>query len=397
VTLEHAVAVPIATRHLADLGARVIKIERVDGGDFARGYDVAVGGEVSSVFLWTGRGKESLAIDVKSAEGLAIVRKLIEEADVFLQNLSPGACERLGLGPDDLQELNPGLVIISNSGYGQPGPYAGKRAYDALVQAESGAVAVTGTPDLMIKPGFSAADVASGMYMTSAALMGLYQRERTGKGTVIDIAMIDAMTDFIANHIYYTQHHGTPPERISLGHPVLVPYGEYETRDGRVVLGVQNDREWARLAVNLLKQPDLVHDERYATNVERTKRREEVDAIVAAACAQHTAVELTDLLDSVDIACARVNQVADVAAHPQLVERDRWGLTDTPVGPVATLRQVITERGRVYPLRPVPSLGQHTRPILEELGYSADKIEQLDQSGVIHAASVRRADPARTR
>lgn len=383
VALEHAVAVPIASRQLADLGARVIKIERIDGGDFARGYDSAVAGEVSSVFVWTGRGKESVALDVKSAEGRQILLELLDEADVFMQNLSPGAVERLGLGADVLTARNPGLVMISNSGYGSPGPYAGKRAYDALVQAESGAVAVTGTTDMMVKPGFSAADVASGMYMTSAAMMGLFQRERTGRGTVVDVAMIDAMTDFIANHIYYAQHQGRPAARISLGHPSLVPYGEYQTKDLPVVVGIQNDREWARLAEHVLERPELVVDPAYATNVARASRRDEVDQMVSVACAGFHAVELTELLDRVGIACARVNDLAAVAVHPQLVERERWAETPTPVGSVQTMRQVITERGKQYPVRAVPALGEHTRRVLAELGRDEGTISRLVEDGVV--------------
>lgn len=382
VALEHAVAVPIATRQLADLGARVVKVERIDGGDFARGYDVAVAGEVSSVFLWTGRGKQSLAVDLKTAEGIQIVYELLDRADVFIQNLSPGAADRLGLGADALTARNPRLIVVSNSGYGTPGPYAGKRAYDALVQAESGAVAVTGTKDVMVKPGFSAADVASGMYMAQAVLMGLFQRERTGRGTVVDVAMIDAMTDFIANHIYYAQHHGSPAERISLGHPSLVPYGEYDTRDTPVVVGIQNDREWGRLADHVLGRPDLIHDPRYATNVARARRRAEVDELVAEACRRSTAQELTELLDRIGIACARVNQLADVAAHPQLVDRERWVDTPTPVGPIPTLRQVITERGKQYPVGAVPSLGQHTRLILRELGRDDAQTDDLLRRGI---------------
>lgn len=383
VTLEHAVAVPIASRQLADLGARVIKIERVDGGDFARGYDTAVAGEISSVFLWTGRGKESVAVDLKAAEGRRIVLDLIDGADVFMQNLSPGAVERLGLGADVLTARNPGLVMISNSGYGSPGPYAGKRAYDALVQAESGAVAVTGTSEMMVKPGFSAADVASGMYMTSAAMMGLFQRERTGQGTVVDVAMIDAMTDFIANHVYYAQHQGKPAARISLGHPSLVPYGEYKTKDLPVVVGIQNDREWARLAEHVLKRPELVMDRAYATNVARAGRREEVDQMVAVACAGFYARELTELLDRIGIACAQVNDLAAVATHPQLVERERWVETPTPVGSVQTMRQVITERGKTYPVRAVPALGEHTRRVLAELGRDEDTINRLVKDGIV--------------
>ncbi|WP_016881241.1 MULTISPECIES: CaiB/BaiF CoA transferase family protein [unclassified Rhodococcus (in: high G+C Gram-positive bacteria)] len=386
VALEHAVAVPIATRQLADLGARVIKVERIDGGDFARGYDAAVAGEMSSVFLWTGRGKESLALDLKSPEGRQIMLELLASADVFMQNMSPGAVERLGLGADELTHRNPRLIVVSNSGYGTPGPYAGKRAYDALVQAESGAVAVTGTKDLMVKPGFSAADVASGMYMTSAAMMGLFQRERTGSGTVVDVAMIDAMTDFIANHIYYAQHHGSPAERISLGHPSLVPYGEYATQDTPVVIGIQNDREWARFAEHVMGRRELVCDPRYATNVARARRRDEVDALVADTCRRFTAGELTELLDQIGIACARVNDLAVVAEHPQLVERGRWVETPTPVGPVPTLRQVITERGKEYPVRPVPALGQHSRQLLAELGHDEKKIDDFLRRGIVATA-----------
>ncbi|MDR7254197.1 crotonobetainyl-CoA:carnitine CoA-transferase CaiB-like acyl-CoA transferase [Nocardioides sp. BE266] len=383
VTIEHAVAVPIATRQLADLGARVIKVERIDGGDFARGYDDVVGGKLSSVFLWVGRSKESLAVDLKSEEGREVVLDLIDTADVFMQNLAPGAAERLGFGADALTARNPRLIVISNSGYGEPGPYAGKRAYDALVQAESGTVAVTGTPDVRVKPGFSACDVAAGMYMAQAALMGLFQRERTGAGTVVDVAMIDAMTDFIANNIYFTQHTGHPPERLNLGHPSLVPYGEYPTRDTPVVVGVQNDREWRRLAEHVLGDVDLADDPRYATNVARAARRAEVDGMVATACAWRTSRELTSVLDDIGIACARVNDLEDVATHPQLVERDRWVETPTPIGPVPTLRQVITERGRTYPVRPVPGLGDQTRQILAELGRDQAAADDLESRGVV--------------
>lgn len=383
VTIEHAVAVPIATRQLADLGARVIKVERTDGGDFARGYDDAIGGGLSSVFLWVGRGKESVAVDLKTDEGRQLVLELVDRADIFMQNLSPGAAERLGFGADALAERDPRLIVISNSGYGEPGPYAGKRAYDALVQAEAGAVAVTGTSDFTVKPGFSAADVASGMYMTSAALMGLYQREVTGRGTVVDVAMIDAMTDFLANHIYFAQHTGRPADRLSLGHPSLVPYGEYQTLDLPVVVGVQNDREWRRLAEHVLEQPVLADDPSFATNVARSQRRAQIDEIVADACGRYTSDELTALLDRIGIACARVNDLPTVARHPQLVDRDRWVDTATPVGPVPTLRQVITERGRAYPVGAVPALGQHTRQILSELGRDDATIADLQARGVV--------------
>ncbi|MFE5703506.1 CaiB/BaiF CoA transferase family protein [Rhodococcus koreensis] len=383
VTIEHAVAAPMATRQLADLGARVIKIERVGGGDFARDYDSAIGGELSSVFLWTGRGKESLAVDLKSPEGREIVLDLVDRADVFVQNLGPGAAERLGFGADELIRRNPRLIAVSGSGYGDSGPYAGRRAYDAHVQAESGAVALTGTADRMVKPGFAAADVATAMYLTSAVMMALYQRERTGRGTVVDVAMIDAMTDVVASHIYYAQHQNQPAPRVGFGHPSVVPYGEYAARDGAVVIGVQNDREWQRLAEHVLDRPDLVSDPRYATNQARSTRRQNVDDLVSRACGRFSTAELTKLLDHIGVACARINEVSDVPAHPQLVERDRWVQTETPVGRVGTLRQVVTERGKQYPVRPVPALGQHTRDLLMEIGRGPDVIDVLVSSGTV--------------
>lgn len=383
VTIEHAVAAPMATRQLADLGARVIKIERIDGGDFARGYDTAVGGELSSVFLWTGRGKESLAVDLKTAEGRDIVLDLIDTADVFIQNLGPGSAERLGFGATDLRRRNPGLIAVSASGYGGSGPYSTKHAYDAQVQAEAGVVALTGTPEQRIKPGFAAADAATAMYLTSAVMMALFQRERTSQGTVVEVAMIDAMTDFIASHIYFAQHHDEPAPRIGFGHPSVVPYGEYPTRDAAVVIGIQNDREWQRLAIDVLHRADLASDPRFATNPARAARREEIDLLVSQACQRYTSAELAIELDGIGIACSRVNEIDAVAAHPQLVDRDRWVQTATPVGPVGTLRPVIQERGKQYPVRPVPALGQHTRNLLIEVGRSSDCVESLVSRGIV--------------
>ncbi|WP_338596996.1 CaiB/BaiF CoA-transferase family protein [Saccharopolyspora sp. SCSIO 74807] len=384
VALEHAVAVPIATRQLADLGARVIKVERRDGGDFARHYDDVVRGGLSSVFLWTGRGKESITADLKQPEGREVLHALLAEADVFIQNLSPGAVDRMGFGDEDLRTLHPRLIVVSNSGYGDPGPYSGRRAYDALVQCESGVVAATGTEDTMVKPGFSAADVASGMHMYSAVLMALYQRERTGQGTVVEVAMLDALTDWIANHIYYTQHNGAPPERVNIGHPSLVPYGAFETADGdQVVIGVQNDREWARFARTVLQSPALVDDPSTATTIARAQHRARVDALVNDATSRLGTATLLQLLDEAQIANARVNGLAEAADHPQFTARDRWVEVDSPVGPVNTLRQVIQERGKQYPAGPVPELGAHTDALLGELGYSVAAIADLRRREVI--------------
>jgi itaconate CoA-transferase len=384
IALEHAVAVPMATRQLADLGARVIKIERTDGGDFARGYDAVVGGALSSVFLWVGRGKESLTLDLKQEEGREILDRLLADADIFIQNLSPGAVERMGFGADDLRTRHPRLIVISNSGYGQPGPYSGRRAYDALVQCESGVVAATGTEDMMVKPGFSAADVAGGMYMHAAALMGLYQREQTGEGTVVDVAMLDAITDWIANHIYYAQHHGRPADRINIGHPSLVPYGAYNTADDdKVVIGIQNDREWERFARLVLEQPSLATDARMSTNIARAKHRTEVDEIVHATTTSLPTTTLVKKLDEANIANAKVNSLTDAAAHPQTRARERWVDVQTPVGLVPTLRQVISERGKEYAVGAVPSLGEHTEAILAELGFAPDEVMSLRARGVV--------------
>ncbi|MBK0870788.1 CoA transferase [Saccharopolyspora sp. HNM0986] len=384
VALEHAVAVPIATRQLADLGARVIKVERRDGGDFARHYDDVVRGGLSSVFLWTGRGKESITTDLKQPEGREVLHALLAEADVFIQNLSPGAVDRMGFGDEDLRTLHPRLIVVSNSGYGEPGPYSGRRAYDALVQCESGVVAATGTGDEMVKPGFSAADVASGMHMYSAVLMALYQRERTGQGTIVEVAMLDAITDWIANHLYYTQHNGAPPERVNIGHPSLVPYGAFATADGdQVVIGVQNDREWARFARTVLQSPALVDDPSTATTIARAEHRARVDALVNDATSRLGTAKLLQLLDEAQIANARVNSLAEAADHPQFTARDRWVEVESPVGPVDTLRQVIQERGKQYPAGPVPELGAHTDALLGELGYSAAAIADLRRREVV--------------
>lgn len=391
IALEHAVAAPFASRQLADLGARVIKVERVDGGDFARGYDRALGGELSSIFAWLGRGKESIALDLKKPEGREVLDRLLAEADVFVQNLAPGAIERMGYDPDHLRERFPRLIVASNSGYGRTGPYAGRRAYDTLVQSESGAVAVTGSGDHMVKPGFSAADVAGGLYLTSGILMALYQRERTGQGTVIDVAMLDAITDLLAHHIYFAQATGEAAPRIELGHPSLTPYGAFPTADGsRVVIAVQNDREWVRLCEALLRDPALATDPEAATNVARNRNREYVQDLVAAATARLGAAELTAVLDRAEIAWSRINSVEEAAAHPQHAARNRWVPVPTPVGAVPMFRQVITERGRDYPVGSVPALGEHTEQVLLGLGYGQERVELLRKTGVVAGAAHRK-------
>lgn len=384
--LEHAVAVPFATRQLADLGARVIKVERPDGGDFARHYDNAVHGDLSSVFVWVGRGKESITLDLKTPSGREVFDSLMAQADVFIQNLSPGAIERMGYSPDSLREKYPRLIVVSNSGYGSPGPYSGKRAYDALVQCESGIVATTGTLDHMVKPGFSAADIAAGMYMYAGVLMALFQRERTGQGTIVEVTMLDAITDFIANHIYFAQHNGAPAPRVEFGHPSLAPYGAFPTADGeRVIIGVQNDREWARLCHSLLNDPSLIGDPRTATNIERNRNREFVEGVVSQASSRLASEPLIKLLDEAGIAVARINSLLQAAEHPQHLARERWIDVDSPSGPVPLLKPVITEPGKEFSSGPIPSLGQHTETILRELGYDSATIDEFEKSGVTRA------------
>jgi itaconate CoA-transferase len=388
IALEHAVAAPFASRQLADLGARVIKIERVVGGDFARNYDHALGGGLSSIFAWLGRGKESIALDLKDPAALKILDLLLAEADVFVQNLAPGAIERMGYDPTDLIKRHPRLIIASNSGYGRSGPYASKRAYDTLVQCESGAVAVTGTADHMVKAGFSAADIAGGLYLFSGVLMALYQREQTGRGTIIDIAMFDAMTDFIAHHIYFAQATGVPAPRVELGHPSLSPYGAFPTLDGKeVVIGVQNDREWGRMCNLLLMDPSLAHDARTVTNIKRNMNRQFVQSTVAAATSKLLSTELTELLDDADIAWGRINSVLDAGEHPQHVERKRWTTIGSPVGPIRALRGVITERGKEYVTGPVPALGEHSEAVLRELGLDDVEIGELIARRVVGGRS----------
>lgn len=383
IALEHAVAAPFASRQLADLGARVIKIERVDGGDFGRDYDRAINGVLSSVFMWTSRGKESVAIDLRTTEGRRLLDELLQRSDVLLQNLGPGALDRLGFPGDELRVRYPRLVTVSNTGYGTTGPDSGKRAYDALIQAESGITAATGTADEMAKPGFSAADVSAGMYMFAAALTGLYQRERTGEGTILDIAMLDSMTDAFANHIYKSQHTGEPTGRYGMAHPFAVPYGAYQASDGPLMLGIQNDREWARFTSQVLGRPELADDPDYATNVARTTNRRGVDVIVDEFFSSRDSGCLSELLDSADIAWAKINNTLEVADHPQFTARNRWVETGSPAGPVKTLKQVIVERGKELTYGPIPGLGDHTDRVLTEVGFTDSEIAEMRESGAI--------------
>jgi len=382
VALEQAVAAPLASRHLADLGARVIKLERLDGGDFARSYDHAVGG-LASHFVWLNRGKESLALDLKTDAGRDVLRRLLERADVFVHNLGPGAVERLGFGATELRARHPRLVVCTMSGYGSTGPFRDKRAYDLLVQSEAGLVAVTGTPERPAKAGIPVADIASGMYAFSNILAALVHRERTGEGSAFEVTMLEALVEWMGHPLYVADHTGDDPPRAGLSHPVIAPYDAYPTADGHeVVIGIQNDREWVRLAREVLGRPDLATDPEFATNVARVRNREAVDAAVAAAMAKLDIDAAIRALDDARIASARLRAVGEVLEHPQLLARDRWRETSTPVGVVRALRSAVEPVGE-SPMGRVPDLGEHSDAVLAELEFSREEVAALRSNGVI--------------
>ena len=365
VALEQAVAVPFATRQLADLGARVIKIERAGAGDFARGYDTSVLGQ-ASYFVWLNRGKESVELDVKSDEGRAVMAALLARADVFVQNLAPGAAERLGLDAAGLLARHRRLICCSVSGYGPDGPYADKKAYDLLVQCEAGLLSVTGTPDAPCKAGISVADIAAGMYAYTGVLTALYERERTGRGSSFTVSLLDALGEWMTQPYLYTVYGGQEPRRTGARHASISPYGPYQARGGEVFIGLQNEREWAVLCEEVLARSDLITDERFATNPDRVKHDGELTAIIEDVLASMTPDEVVARLDAAGIASARLRTPAEFAAHPQLAARDRWREADTPGGPVRALLPPVTVPGREPAMGAVPALGQHTEAVLAE-------------------------------
>ncbi|MFP3990273.1 CaiB/BaiF CoA-transferase family protein [Streptomyces sp. E11-3] len=384
VAVEQAVSAPFATRQLADLGARVIKVERPDGGDFARGYDTAARG-LASHFVWANRGKESLAVDLKDPRGLAAVQRLIADADVFVQNLAQGAAARLGLDAATLCARHPRLVAVDISGYGAGGPYADKRAYDMLVQCEAGLVSVTGTPEQPVKAGIPAADIAAAMYAYSGVLAALLRRATTGVGGPLEISMLEALAEWMGHPLHHAMHGGTAPARAGLAHAVIAPYDAYPTADGaRVLLSVQNDREWRRLAEQVIGRPELADDPVYATNAARTAHRERTDALVAKALVELDADEALRRLEGAGIACARLRDVHEVAAHPQLAARARWRDVDSPVGPLRGMLPPVTMPGTVEPaMGAVPALGEHTGAVLRAVGMTEAEITAMRRDGVI--------------
>jgi itaconate CoA-transferase len=388
VTLEHAIAAPFATRQLADLGARVIKIERPGVGDFARGYDQRVRG-LASHFVWTNRSKESLTLDVKHPEAAALLQRLIvDKADVVVQNLAPGAAARLGVSFEQLRDRRPDLIVCGISGYGDdpdvPGPYRDKKAYDLLIQSESGFVSVTGTPDDPCKAGLSIADVAAGMYAYSNILAALLQRNIDGRGRYLDISMLEAMAEWMGYPLYYAFDGATPPPRAGAAHATIYPYGPFPAGDGQtVMLGLQNEREWLQFCHQVLQQPALAEDPRFIGNASRSAHREALRAILVEAFATLTAAQVADRLEAAGIANAQVNTMAGLWAHPQLAARQRWRTMDTPAGPVPTLLPPGSWADGDPRLDAVPALGQHTDAILAELGLDAAAIAALHAEGAV--------------
>ncbi|WP_419232247.1 CaiB/BaiF CoA transferase family protein [Gordonia sp. CPCC 205515] len=366
VALEQAVAAPLATRHLADLGARVIKVERVGEGDFARNYDDAVNG-LASHFVWLNRGKESITLDLKTDTDLDVLHRLIARADVFLQNLAPGAAARMGLAADVLRADHPALIVVDMSGYGDGGPYRDRKAYDMLVQAEAGLISVTGSADEVAKTGIPTSDIAAGMYALTSVLSALVRRGVTGVGASVAVSMFDATVEWMGHPMYMRLNGNRQIARSGVGHAAIVPYDRYPTRDGEILLGVQNDRGWQVLVRDVLDRSDLADDPRYATNMDRVARRAEVDAEIAAETKRFTSDDLDRKLAAAGVPAAEIRELDGVVDHPQLRERDRWREVDTEAGPIRAVLPPMTFADVELRMGPVPALGEHTEAILAEL------------------------------
>jgi itaconate CoA-transferase len=376
VALEHAVAAPICSRHMADLGAAVIKVERPGEGDFARSYDSFVHGQ-SSFFTWLNRGKRSISLDVKHPEAMKVVAKLIAGADVLIQNFAPGAAARLGLSHADLAPNHPGLIVCDISGYGESGPFAQKKAYDLLIQAESGLISVTGSEETPSRVGISAADIATGMYALSGILAALVRRGRTGEGANVKIAMLDALAEWMTYPMYRMAYGRSPLPRSPTSHPALAPYGAHHTKDGQVIFGLQNEREWVTFCAKVLECPELATDPRFRDNNARREHRHVLTDLIEEYFAAMTSIEVVQKLDAAGIANGRMNETQDVWDHVQFSVRDRWREVGTPGGPIRALLPPFTFTDVEAAMGDVPALGQDTDPILRELGYSEADVAAL--------------------
>jgi crotonobetainyl-CoA:carnitine CoA-transferase CaiB-like acyl-CoA transferase len=383
VALEQAVAAPFATRQLADLGARVIKIERPGVGDFARGYDATVKG-MASHFVWLNRSKQSLTLNLKEDGAKDVLNRLLARADVFVHNLAPGATERLGFGAERLREEHPRLIDCGISGYGSTGPYREKKAYDLLVQCETGLVSTTGTPEVPSKVGISAADIAAGMYAYTGIMTALYMRERTGEGAAFEVSLLEALGEWMGFPAYFTSYGGSQPPRTGASHAAIAPYGPFEAGDGRVVfLGLQNEREWVKFCEAVLERPELETDPRFDTNSRRVENGEELDEAIEEAFKDLSSEEVISRLDEARIANARMRTVQEFLDHPQLEARDRWREVDSPVGPIRALVPPVTMQGVESVMEPIPEVGEHTDAILEELDLDPDAVGSLREAGAV--------------
>jgi formyl-CoA transferase len=381
VSVEHAVAAPLATRHLADLGARVIKVERPGTGDFARAYDGYVNGQ-SSYFAWLNRSKESLTLNVKPARGRAILEALLDRADVFVHNVAPRAAARLGLSAPALAARHPRLVSCAISGYGSSGPWSDRRAYDLLIQCETGLVSINGTPDAMARVGIPVADIAAGMYAYSGILAALYQRAITGTVPAVEVSMLDALAEWMSQPVYAELYGGQPPARTGLAHAAVAPYGPYRCGDGgTVLLAVQHDRDWTRFCGAFLAAPAVATDRRFASNADRLANRDALDAIINQRIGKLDTASALSLLDAAGIACARLNPVGSLPSHPALA--GRWREVASSTGPVNVLSPPAALSGTEPRMDPIPALGEHTATILRELGYPGADVAALRAEGII--------------
>jgi itaconate CoA-transferase len=383
VSLEQAVAAPFASRQLADLGARVIKIERPGTGDFARNYDETVNG-MSSHFVWLNRSKESLTLNLKADEGKSILRDLIEEADVFIQNLAPGAVGRLGFSDEELHAINDQLIICHISGYGLEGSYVNKKAYDLIIQADSGLLSITGTEDNPSKAGISVADIAAGMYAYSGILSSLIKRSKTNKGSVLDISMLEALGEWMGYPMYYSVYGGTQPKRTGAQHATIYPYGPFPVKgDDMVFFAIQNEREWKNFCEQVLEKPELSTDERFNMNSKRVDNKQELQPIIEGALMEKSAEEVLTMLEENKIANAQLNTMQQFFEHPQLMKRNRWFDMETPAGPVKSLLPPGLRSKDEMKLTPIPEVGEQSEKILQELGWDDEKIKQLRNNQVI--------------
>ena len=386
VAMEQAVSAPMCTRVLADFGARVIKVENPRGGDFARDYDDVVNG-LAAHFVWANRGKESVTLDLKSEAGMDVLHRLLDRADALVSNLAPGATARMGLGPEELRRRHPDVIPVEIDGYGPGGPISQKRAYDLLVQAESGACAVTGYPGMPAKPGPPVADISTGLYAALsivALLLGRARGRSEGPAPAVAVSLFDTMTDIMGYQLTYTQHSGIDQQPLGMSSPAVAPYGAFATRDGQtVVLGTTNDREWQRVAREIIERPDLADDPRFATNTDRCNRRDELNAAIETWCAQHDLADIQKTADAAGIGNSRYNLPSEVVAHPQLQARDRWRPVDTPNGQISALLPPPVITGFEQPMGAVPGLGEHTDAVLAELGLSDDDVAALRDQGAI--------------